>query len=298
MEENKEQVSKDENASQQLNEREVSHKDLQDGGGEETVSQEDSKVLQDERIEDQETQSELDPEQEEKKRLEEAKKKRKKKRANVIFFTIISIVLVFTVTYSLLYTFCFVNIYVSGASMENTLNSGDYVVANKNKKANYGDIVVIEDASTSGSWIIKRVIAKGGDHVWIISQDANPDNIGVWLLKAEDIPDGTEYEQKKYYTTLSNYTKLDEPYAKGLTTPNNNKPNDRWDNIGENQIFYLGDNRQNSSDSRTYGCCTQEQIVGVVENWSLTLRPVRNLYYTAINWIAGLFGGSCVNDSN
>ena len=40
----------------------------------------------------------------------------------------------------------------------------------------------------------------------------------------------------------------------------------------EGEIFYLGDNRIESADSRTFGTCTTEQVVGVVENWSILFK--------------------------
>lgn len=119
---------------------------------------------------------------------------------------------------------------ISGPSMQNTLFTGDRVIiSNLGYTPKRGDIVVIsrnvnnsvEDAATSKEPIIKRVIATGGQTVDI---DFERGVVSV---------DGVE---------------LDEPYAKTPTTT-------KWDvefplYVPEGYIFVLGDNRNESMDSR------------------------------------------------
>jgi signal peptidase I len=114
-------------------------------------------------------------------------------------------------------------------------------VVNKTKVAQVKDIVIIKDEKpNSNILLIKRVIANTeGDHI--------------------------EFMQGK---VVLNGEVLDEPYAIGNTYDYNNMGTIV---LGKNEVFYLGDNRENSYDSRQYGGCTNEQILGVVENWSISI---------------------------
>ncbi len=165
-----------------------------------------------------------------------------------LFGAILSVIMLIIM---LLSTYVFVNIRVSGSSMNKTLYNNDIVIANKLKQAKKGDIVIISGISAYGEdWLIKRVIAMEGDTVMIKD--------GRVFVNDMDNP-------------------IDEPYAYGSTRPGNliifeGQPI----TLEENQIFYLGDNRNGSSDSRVFGLCTEDNIVGVVENWSLRIRGITN----------------------
>ena len=151
---------------------------------------------------------------------------------------------------------------VSGDSMLNTVEDGDLLYV-KDGKAERGDIVIIsvkdvcgEDGGRlnfSGDYIIKRLIAIEGDTVrW--------DN-GKISVK---------------YAGSEEFTLLDEPYAKGATPPF--ECGDTEVAVGEGKIFFLGDNRGNSYDSTEIGCLNESDIVGVVPNWSLKIRPFTNFW--------------------
>lgn len=155
---------------------------------------------------------------------------------------IFSLILFFNVTYQ--------RIYVVGSSMENTLfgasgdapysRGGDFVYIFK-ATPKRGDIVVI---SVDGKSIIKRVVAVGGDKVKLVQ--------GKLFLNGKEV---------------------EEPYVEA----ENNTP--ELNNFGEilvedGCIFFLGDNRNVSNDSRAYGCVPIRQVVGVVANWSLTHKNV------------------------
>jgi signal peptidase I len=110
----------------------------------------------------------------------------------------------------------------------------------------YGDIVVI--SGEAGYDLIKSVIAVEGQTVELI--------------------DGKVYVDGEM---------LEESYAKGETKPLTAKT--VWV-LKEGEIFYLGDNRENSSDSRSsYDICSLEQIEGVICGWSLKLRPLNNFFF-------------------
>lgn len=175
----------------------------------------------------------------------------KKERLNlipiIILYAFLITILFFNATYQ--------RVYVVGSSMEDTLYGapdsnpanpgGDFVyVFEANPQR--GDIVVI---NKEGRLLIKRVIAVGGDTVKI--------------------------EWGKVYL---NGKVLEEPY---VSKDNNNAILNNFSEITvENgKLFLLGDNRNNSNDSRYFGCLPIESIIGVVADWSLTCKGV----VTAVN---------------
>lgn len=151
--------------------------------------------------------------------------------------------------------FIFEPVLVQGASMENTLSNNERLIVYKLgyyfSEPKRGDIIVLQYQKGAVEYIpflknltfikkmipgidevdfIKRVIAVPGDTV--------------------DIKDGAVYV---------NNEKLDEPYAKGIT--------DKYEAqvpfvVGEDEVFVLGDNRQNSRDSRHIGLIKYDRIKG------------------------------------
>ncbi|MGN1060648.1 MAG: signal peptidase I [Candidatus Coproplasma sp.] len=154
--------------------------------------------------------------------------------------TFLIVILFFNVTYK--------RVYVVGSSMEDTLygapssnpsNPGGDFVYVFNAKPDRGDIVIIR---TNGKTLIKRVIALGGDTVEIVG--------GKVILNGEE---------------------LNEPYV----SAENNSPslNNFPETVVESgYVFFLGDNRNVSNDSRMYGCQPVESVVGVVAEWSLNCK--------------------------
>ena len=147
---------------------------------------------------------------------------------------------------------CFV-VEVSGDSMLNTVQSGDLLYV-KNEKAKHGDIVIISVQNYtleggfhfSGKYIIKRLIATEGDTV-----------------KCED---GVV---SVMYAGSDKFVPLKEPYIKGITP---DFDNNGAITVGKGEIFFLGDNRENSYDSTEIGCLLEEDIVGVVPKWALKIK--------------------------
>ncbi len=167
----------------------------------------------------------------------------KKERADTLFLLWIAIILALMMTILAITQSIFVNVSVSGESMKPTLYTGDLVVVNKNKQVEVGDIIVIKDVKNY--WLIKRVIACEKDDVIRIYQS----NVYVngQLLQEDYVLNGAQ-------------ASVDD--------------NGEW-KLKEGEIFYLGDNRLNSSDSRIYGACEEQDIVGVVTKWSMKYKTIR-----------------------
>lgn len=124
----------------------------------------------------------------------------------------------------LIRTFIATPIKVNGGSMLNTLEDGNLMILKKyDKSIERFDIVVVK---TGNEKIIKRVIG----------------------LPKEDI----EYKENKLYI---NGELLENEFGIGYT-------GDFVDYCREDEYFVLGDNREDSIDSRRIGCVKKSQISG------------------------------------
>lgn len=123
--------------------------------------------------------------------------------------------------------------FVSGNSMLDTLHSGDLVVYTRvNGEIRRGDIVSL--SLPSGEYYVKRVAALGGDVV--------------------DLRDGVLYINGAAET---------EEWVRGATYPEEGNFSYPF-TVAEGDVFTLGDNREESIDSRFYGAVSLRQIRGVL----------------------------------
>jgi signal peptidase I, bacterial type len=129
---------------------------------------------------------------------------------------------------------------VFGESMQNTLQSGDFVmVENFFYNPQHGDIVMVHKKDKQSSFpIVKRVIAVAGDTI-----NLNRGNGEVYL----------------------NGTLLNEPYIAETMSANYGN-SDYPQTVPENHIFVMGDNRNHSEDSRheEVGMVEKDRIIGKV----------------------------------
>lgn len=120
---------------------------------------------------------------------------------------------------------------VDGASMEPTLVSGEYVIVSRLSyrfgSPQRGDIIVFHFPRDPKEEYIKRVIGLPGDVV--------------------EVKNGSVYVNGQF---------LDETYLKVSTNYVGT-----W-NVPAGQLFVLGDNRNNSSDSHDWGTVPTEYVVG------------------------------------
>ena len=121
---------------------------------------------------------------------------------------------------------------VHGQSMIPSLNEGQYLIASKVAFWLHtpvrGDVIVLDPPNNTGAIpYIKRVIGLPGDVVEVRDRR-------VWV----------------------NGIALNEPYISAQPNYTGN-----WI-VAENTVFVLGDNRNDSSDSHTWGLLPQDQILG------------------------------------
>ena len=163
--------------------------------------------------------------------------KEKSSLAQEFYFTLSSLA---TVLVALVLTFTFVGrlILVSGDSMVPTLLDGELLIVRSIAyEPKQGDIVILaEEGFHGGEAIVKRVIATGGQTVFI------------------DYTTGTVYVDD---------VALDEPYIKELMYQQFYQ-SITYMEVPEGHIFVMGDNRNDSDDSRnpTLGVVDERRVLG------------------------------------
>lgn len=129
---------------------------------------------------------------------------------------------------------------VEGASMENTLHNGDNLIVDKLSYRFHDperfDIIVFPFQFQDNTYYIKRIIGLPGETVQIMD-------------------DGSIY---------INGEKLEENYGMEVIKPETIGRAAEPIELGDDEFFVMGDNRNNSSDSRTdmVGNIKRENIIG------------------------------------
>ena len=122
--------------------------------------------------------------------------------------------------------------------MDNTFHNGEYLIVDQVSyyfdQPKRGEVIIFKYPRDPSKFFIKRVVGAPGDTI-------NIDGSTVTITN-ELHPDGMV---------------LDEPYIKSM------RPGASLsETLGDHEYFVMGDNRDQSSDSRTWGVLQESYIVG------------------------------------
>lgn len=152
--------------------------------------------------------------------------KSNKKRIFDVLFYVFSGVFIFTML------FVVENNIVEGLSMNDTLDEGQRVInLRNNEDVSHGDIVITKPEAMNGQRVVKRLIAMSGDTI--------------------------TFENNEVYL---NGEKLEEDYVKDGYV----EALDGSFTVPEDHVWVMGDNRNNSIDSRHIGFVSMDEVEGRV----------------------------------
>ena len=158
---------------------------------------------------------------------------------------VISLVIIIPVRYFLIQPF-----YVRGASMEPNFHDHEYLIIDEISyrftEAKRGDIVVFRYPNNPREYFIKRLIGLQGEQIQIKG--------GQVYIFSDEFTEGVA---------------LDEPYLEeGIKTYGLSESKIT---LGTNEYYVLGDNRNSSKDSRSFGPVNSSFITGKVlfRGWPL-----------------------------
>lgn len=159
--------------------------------------------------------------------------KKEKAVLDIVRFSLIALIIVIPVR-----TFIAQPFIVSGASMESTFHTGEYLIVDQLSYELHppkrGEVIVFRYPKDPSKFFIKRVIALPGETITIEGSTVRISN--------PQFPNGFI---------------LDEPYIKSMENGTT-----LTEVLGEREYFVMGDNRDQSSDSRFWGVLQEERIVG------------------------------------
>jgi signal peptidase I len=158
------------------------------------------------------------------------------------FFVELAEILLLAVGLYIVITFAIQTVHVIGFSMVPTLNDNDYVLATKIDlrftTPSRGDIVILKDPFDNSQDFVKRVVALPGERFKI--------------SRGQVFINGRQLEEP--------YLPKNDPWVTNANWPVDNSGDPSGFLIPAGHYFVMGDNRNHSSDSRSFGPIALNQI--------------------------------------
>lgn len=166
--------------------------------------------------------------------------------------------------------FLFQVFYIPTGSMQPTLRAGDYFLVSKmaywHEAPERGDIVIHRSTSGDDSEYVRRIIGLPGERIRLLAGVVYINDVAVKKERIEDYvgPTGTPEKAAvpQYWETLPNGV------SHGVIdlTPNGGADNTDEYVVPAGYYFMLGDNRDNSMDSRfdSVGFIPRDHVIGRV----------------------------------
>lgn len=195
-----------------------------------------------------------------------------------VLFTVVIVFLVILMILTQAYSICV----VSGDSMEKTIYNGDMVACRPVNSLSRGDIVIATGGTEADSYnIIKRVVALPGDEIVFKSYGTPPipyddkhcKEVKLFIKTENGFVSEEELvgEDKWYLSEIMTEKGFkQEMFSGGVFTLYYGDMDEIYDHpeaiikLGADEYFLLGDNRNDSRDSRRYGVFGVEKIQGRV----------------------------------
>ncbi len=177
--------------------------------------------------------------------------RKRKKNAATIFCDILLDIIIIVLLGVVIARMAFTPVIVDGESMNDTLYDGEYVlISDWDRNFDVGDIVVIKKDDYN---IIKRIVAVSGDKIAFLR---NSDGTVDLYRNDFTIPVKETFLKERMINALKFYSV---PIADNVEE----LMSDEYSiTVGEGQVFVMGDNRNNSDDSRKNGCMEVSAIKG------------------------------------
>ena len=165
--------------------------------------------------------------------------------------------------------FIIVNSYVPTGSMETTIMSGSRMIGLRlsyiGSSPERGDVIIFKAPDDPSENFVKRIIGLPGETVEIID--------GITYINGEEL-DETSYVNETYWNALDQALSTHEQILENADTLTKANEEISWENgiynwgpyeVPEDSYFVMGDNRNNSSDSRywtTTNYVSRDAILG------------------------------------